>query len=71
MVININLNFISQIDKLDFELIETLNLVYIYLFIFPLNFVYIIRINKVFSEIVDYLGNYLKGISGIGLVLSI
>ena len=71
MIININLNFISQIDKLSLKLVKVLSLVYIYLLIFPLNFIYIIRINKVFSEIVDYLDNYLEGISDIGLISSI
>ena len=57
--------------KLGLKLVKTLSLVYIYLLIFPLNFIYIIRINKVFSEIVDYLDNYLEGISDIGLISSI
>jgi hypothetical protein len=30
-----------------------------------------IRINEIFSEIVNYLGNYLEGVSSIGLVSSI
>ena len=58
-------------NKLGLELVKVLNLIYIYLLIFPLSFVYIIRVNKVFSEIVDYLDNYLEGVSGIGLVSSI
>ena len=71
MVININLNFISQVDKLSLEFVEALSLVYIYLLIFPLGFVYIIRVDKVFSEIVNHLDNYLEGVSDIGLVSSV
>jgi hypothetical protein len=70
-VININLSFIGQVDKLGLELVETLSLVYIYLLVLPLGFVYTIRVNEVFSEIVDYLGGCLEGISDIGLVSSV
>ena len=71
MIININLSFINQINKLNLKLVKVLNLVYIYLLIFPLDFVYIIKINKVFFEIIDYLNNYFKGISNIRLISNI
>ena len=58
-------------DELGLELVEALSLVYIYLLVFPLGFVYAIRVNEIFSEIVDHLGNYLEGVSSIRLVSSI
>ena len=58
-------------DKLGLELVETLSLVYMYLLVLLLGFVYTIRVDKVFFEIVDYLNNYLEGVSGIGLVSSV
>ena len=58
-------------DKLGLELVETLSLVYIYLLVFPFSFVYMIRVDEVFSKVIDYLGNYLEGVSDIGLVSSV
>ena len=58
-------------DELGLELVEALSLVYTYLLVFPFDFAYAIRVNEVFSEIVDYLGDCLEGVSGIGLVSSV
>ncbi len=71
VVININLSFIGQVDKLGFKLVKALSLVYTHLLIFTLSFAYIIRVNKVFSKVVNYLGSYLEGISSIRLITSI
>ncbi len=58
-------------DKLGLELVEALGLVYTYLLILTLSFAYIIRVNKVFAEVVNYLGSYMERVSSIGLVLSV
>ncbi len=58
-------------DKLSFKLIKALSLVYIYFFIFILSFIYVIKVNKIFFEIVDYLGSYLKRIGGIRFIINI
>jgi hypothetical protein len=57
--------------KFSLKLIEALGLVYIYLLIFMLYFIYIIRVNKVFTKVVNHLSSYLKGVSSIRLILSI
>jgi len=57
--------------KLGLKLVKTLSLVYIYLLIFPLSFVYTIRVNEVFFKVVDHSSNYFEGINGIKLVSSI
>jgi hypothetical protein len=51
--------------------VKALGLIYIYLLILTLSFVYIIRVNKVFTKVVDYLGSYLKRVGSIRLILSI
>ncbi len=71
MVVNINLSFISQVDKFGLELVEALVLVYMHLLVFTLSFAYIIRVNKVFTEVVDYLGSCLERVGSIGLILSV
>ncbi len=58
-------------DKLSLKLVEALGLVYIYLLILMLSFAYIIRVNKVFAKVVDYLSSYMERVSSIRLVLSI
>ncbi len=50
---------------------KALSLVYTHLLVFPLSFIYAMRVNKVFSEVVNHLGSYLEGVSGIRLVLSV
>ncbi len=57
--------------KLGLELIEALGLVYTHLLIFTLYFTYIIRVNKVFTKVVDYLVGYRKGVSSTRLILSV
>ncbi len=42
-----------------------------YLLILTLSFIYIIRVNKVFAEIVNYLSSYIERVSSIRLILSI
>jgi hypothetical protein len=59
------------VDELGLELVKALSLVYTYLLVLPLGFVYAMRVNEVFSEIIDHLGNYLEGVSSIRLVLSV
>jgi hypothetical protein len=51
--------------------VKALSLVYTHLLIFPLNFAYAIRVDEVFSEVIDHLGNYLEGVNGIGLISSV
>jgi hypothetical protein len=51
--------------------VKDLNLVYSQLLIFTSSFVYAVRVNEVFTEIVNYLHSYLKRISGIRLIVSI
>jgi hypothetical protein len=57
--------------ELSLELIKALSLVYTYLLVFTLYFTYTIRVNKVFTEIIDYLVNYRKGISNTRLISSV
>ena len=57
--------------KLNLKLIKALSLVYIYFLIFTLYFTYIIKVNKVFIKVINYLINYYKGISNIKFILSI
>jgi hypothetical protein len=71
MVININLNFINQMNKLGLKLVKALSLVYIHLLVLLLNFMYAIRVNEMFFKVINYLGNYFKGVNGIKLILSI
>jgi hypothetical protein len=71
MVINVNLSFINQVDELGLKLVKALSLVYTHLLILPLNFMYAIRVNEMFSKVIDHLGNYLEGVSDIGLISSV
>ena len=66
-----DLSFIYQVNKLGLELIEGLNLIYLQLLVFISSFVYIVRVNKVFTEIVNYLYSRLERISSIRLISSI
>jgi hypothetical protein len=66
-----DLNFIYQVDKLGLKLIEGLNLIYLQLLIFISSFIYIVRVNKVFTEVVDYFYSCLERVSSIRLVSSI
>jgi hypothetical protein len=66
----VNLSFVSQVDKLSLELIESLNLLYSQVLIFASSFIYAVRVNEMFTEVVDYLLSYLKGISGVRLISS-
>jgi predicted neutral ceramidase superfamily lipid hydrolase len=59
------------VDKLGLELVKALSLVYTYLLILLLNFMYMIRVNEVFFKVIDHLGNYLKGVNSIELILSV
>ncbi len=71
MVININLSFVSQVDKLSLKLVEALGLVYTHLLILTLSFAYIMRVNKVFAKVVNYFSSYIERVSSIGLISSI
>jgi hypothetical protein len=66
-----NLSFIYQIDKLGFKLIEGLNLVYLQLLVFISSFIYIVRVNKIFTKVVNYLYSCLERVSSIRLISSI
>jgi hypothetical protein len=66
----VDLSFVSQVDKLGLKLIESLNLLYSQVLIFVSSLIYIVRVNEMFTEVVDYLLSYLEGISGIRLISS-
>jgi hypothetical protein len=66
----VDLSFISQVNKLSLELMESLNLLYSQVLIFTSSLTYTVRVNEMFTEVVDYLLSYLKGISGVRLILS-
>ena len=66
-----DLSFVGQVYEFGLELMEALGLVYMHLLIFTLCFAHLIRVNKVFTEVVDYLSGYLKGVSSIRLIPSI
>ena len=57
-------------NKLGLKLIESLNLLYSQVLIFASSLIYAVRVNEIFTEVVNYLLNYLKGISGVRLILS-
>jgi hypothetical protein len=58
------------VDKLSLKLIESLNLLYSQVLVFTSSLTYIVRVNEMFTEVVDYLLSCLKGISGVRLILS-
>jgi hypothetical protein len=58
------------VNKLSLKFIESLNLLYSQVLIFASSLTYIVRVNEIFTEVVNYLLSYLKGISGIRLILS-
>jgi len=58
------------VDKLGLKLIESLNLLYSQVLIFASGLTYIVRVNEILTEVVDYLLSRLKGISGVRLILS-
>ncbi len=58
-------------DKLSLKLVKALGLVYMHLLILMLSFAYIIRVNKVFAKVVNYLSSYIERVSSIRLILSI
>jgi hypothetical protein len=66
-----DLSLICQVNKLGLKLVKSLDLVYSQLLIFMSSFAYVVRVNKVFTEIVNYLYSYLERISGIRLIASI
>jgi hypothetical protein len=49
---------------------ESLNLLYSQVLIFTSSLTYVVRVNKIFTEVVDYLLSYLKGISSVRLISS-
>jgi hypothetical protein len=49
---------------------ESLNLLYSQVLVFASSLIYVVRVNEIFTEVVNYLLSYLKGISGIRLILS-
>ncbi len=58
-------------NKLSLKLVKALGFAYIYLLVLTLSFAYIIRVNKVFIEVINYLSSYLEGVGSSRLVLSI
>jgi hypothetical protein len=66
-----DLSLVCQVDKLGLKLVEGLDLVYSQLLVFTSSFIYIVRVNKVFIEIVNYLYSYLERVSSIRLIASI
>jgi hypothetical protein len=70
-VVDVDLSFVGQVDELGLKLVKALSLVYTHLLVLPLGFAYAMRVDEVFSEVVDHLGNCLEGVSGIGLVSSV
>jgi hypothetical protein len=66
----VDLSFISQVNKLSLKLMESLNLLYLQVLIFVSSLIYIVQVNEIFTKVVNYLLSYLKGISGIRLILS-
>jgi hypothetical protein len=59
------------VDELGLKLVKALSLVYTHLLVLPLGFAYAMRVDEVFSEVIDHVGNYLEGVNGIGLVSSV
>jgi hypothetical protein len=59
------------VDELGLELVKALSLVYTHLLVLPLNFTYAMRVNEVFSKVINHLGNCLKGVSNIRLISSV
>jgi hypothetical protein len=70
-VLGMDLSFVCQVDKLGLKLIEGLNLVYSQLLVFTSSFAYAVRVDEVFTEVVDYLHSRLERVSGIRLVSSV
>jgi hypothetical protein len=66
----VDLSFVSQVNKLGLKLIENLNLLYSQVLIFVSSLTYAVRVNEIFTEVIDYLLSYLKGISGVRLISS-
>jgi hypothetical protein len=66
----VDLSFVGQVDKLGLKLMESLNLLYSQVLIFASSLIYTVRVNEIFTEVVDYLLSYLKGISGVRLISS-
>jgi hypothetical protein len=66
----VDLSFVSQVNKLGLKLIESLNLLYSQVLIFVSSLTYMVRVNEIFTKVVDYLLSYLKGISGVRLISS-
>jgi hypothetical protein len=53
-VLGIDLSFVCQVDELGLELMEGLNLVHSQLLVFTSSFAYAVRVDEVFTEVVDY-----------------
>jgi hypothetical protein len=58
------------VNKLGLKLMESLNLLYSQVLVFVSSLTYIVRVNEIFTKVVDYLLSYLKGISGVRLISS-
>jgi hypothetical protein len=58
------------VDELGLELMESLNLLYSQVLIFASSLTYTVRVNEIFTEVVDYLLSCLEGISGVRLISS-
>jgi hypothetical protein len=70
-VLEMDLSFVYQVDKLGLELMEGLNLVYLQLLVFISSFIYVVRVNEVFTKVVNYLYSRLERVSSIRLISSI
>jgi hypothetical protein len=69
-VLWVDLSFVGQVDELSLELMESLNLLYSQVLVFASSLTYAIRVNKMFTEVVDHLLSCLEGISGVRLISS-
>jgi hypothetical protein len=66
----VDLSFVSQVDELGLELMESLNLLHSQVLIFASGLTYAVRVDEIFTEVVDHLLSCLEGIGGVRLVSS-
>jgi hypothetical protein len=58
------------VNELGLKLMESLNLLYSQVLIFASSLIYAVRVNEIFTEVVNYLLSCLKGIGSVRLILS-
>jgi hypothetical protein len=66
----VDLSFVGQVDELGLELIESLNLLHSQVLVFTSSLTYTVRVNEMFTEVVDHLLSCLEGISSVRLISS-